>query len=60
MPTLGSGATGVVVATGKRNRNANGDIVDGWTTTFVDKAGRLGTQGDDNAILAFTKQNAGI
>lgn len=60
MPTLGSGATGVVVATGKRNRNDNGDPIDGWTTTLVDKAGRLSSQGDDNAILSFTKQNAGI
>lgn len=60
MPTLGSGATACIVASGKRNRNANGDPLDGWTTTLVDKAGRLGTQGDDNAILAFAKQNAGI
>lgn len=60
MPTLGSGATACVVASGKINRNAAGDSIDGWTTTLVDKAGRLGTQGDDNAVLSFTKQNAGI
>lgn len=60
MPTLGSGATGCVVASGKVNRNDAGDPIDGWTTTLVDKSGRLGTQGDDNAILAFTKSNAGI
>jgi stress response protein SCP2 len=60
MPTLGSGATGCVIATGKRNRNAAGDPIDGWTTTLVDKAGRLSSQGDDSVVLAFTKQNAGI
>ncbi|AVD99466.1 hypothetical protein SEA_BING_44 [Streptomyces phage Bing] len=60
MPTLGSGATACVIASGKVNRNADGDPIDGWTTTLVDKAGRLGTQGDDNAILQFAKQNAGI
>jgi stress response protein SCP2 len=60
MPTLGAGATANVVASGKMNRNAMGNLVDGWTTTLVDKAGRLGTQGDDTAVLAFTKQNAGI
>lgn len=60
MPTLGSGATACVVASGKRNRNVAGDPIDGWTTTLVDKSGRLDTQGDDNAILAFTKRNAGI
>ncbi|QJD49766.1 tellurium resistance protein D family protein [Streptomyces phage ClubPenguin] len=60
MPTLGSGATACVVASGKRNQNANGEYIDGWTTTLVDKSGRLGQQGDDNAVLSFTKQNAGI
>lgn len=60
MPTLGSGATACVVASGKINRNAAGDPTEGWTTTLVDKAGRLSAQGDDNAVLAFTKQNAGI
>lgn len=60
MPTLGSGATACVVASGKINRNSAGDPIDGWTTTLVDKAGRLSTQGDDNAVLSFTKQNAGI
>lgn len=55
MPTLGSGATACIVASGRKvNRN------DGWTTTLVDKSGRLGRQGDDNAILAFAKSNAGI
>lgn len=60
MPTLGSGATACVVASGKINRNADGDPIDGWTTTLVDKSGRLSQQGDDNAVLSFTKQNAGI
>lgn len=60
MPTLGAGATACVVASGKINRNAAGDPTEGWTTTLVDKAGRLTAQGDDNAILAFAKQNAGI
>lgn len=60
MPTLGAGATACVIASGKINRDAMGDPIDGWTTTLVDKAGRLSTQGDDNAVLAFTKQNAGI
>lgn len=60
MPTLGSGATACVVGSGKVNRNSAGDPLDGWTTTLVDKAGRLSSQGDDNAILQFTKQNAGI
>jgi stress response protein SCP2 len=60
MPTLGSGATACVVASGKINRNAAGDPTEGWTTTFVDKSGRLSAQGDDNAVLNFAKQNAGI
>jgi tellurium resistance protein TerZ len=60
MPTLGTKTTACVVASGKINRNAAGDPTEGWTTTLVDKAGRLGTQGDDNAVLSFTKQNAGI
>lgn len=60
MPTLGSGATACVVASGKINRNAAGEPTEGWTTTLVDKAGRLSSQGDDNAVLSFTKQNAGI
>lgn len=60
MPTLGSGATACVVASGKINRNTAGDPTEGWTTTLVDKAGRLNMQGDDNAVLKFAKQNAGI
>lgn len=60
MPTLGSGATACVIASGKVNRNDAGDPIDGWTTTLVDKSGKLSAQGDDNAILSFTKQNAGI
>ncbi|QJD53989.1 tellurium resistance protein D family protein [Streptomyces phage Galactica] len=60
MPTLGSGATASVVASGKVNRDSQGNPVDGWTTTLVDKSGRLASQGDDSAILNFTKQNAGI
>lgn len=60
MPTLGSGANACIIASGKINRNANGDPIDGWTTTLVDKAGRLSSQGDDAAILAFAKQHAGI
>lgn len=60
MPTIGSGSTACVIASGKINRNDNGDPVSGWTTTLVDKAGKLSTQGDDNAVLTFTKQNAGI
>lgn len=60
MPTLGSGATACVVASGKVNRDGQDNPIDGWTTTLVDKAGRLSTQGDDNAVLSFTKQNAGI
>jgi stress response protein SCP2 len=60
MPTLGSGATACVIASGKRNRNVSGDPIDGWTTTLVDKSGKLAMQGDDNAILAFARSNAGI
>lgn len=60
MPTLGSGATANVVASGKINRNAAGDPTEGWTTTLVDKSGKLNTQGDDTAVLAFAKSNAGI
>lgn len=60
MPTLGSGATACVIASGKINRNATGVPTEGWTTTLVDKAGRLSAQGDENAILTFTKKNAGI
>lgn len=60
MPTLGAGATASIIASGKINRDAAGNPIDGWTTTLVDKAGRLGSQGDDTAVLAFAKQNAGI
>jgi len=60
MPTLGAKTTACVVASGKINRNENNDPTEGWTTTLVDKAGRLGTQGSDEAILSFVKQNAGI
>lgn len=60
MPTLGTKSTAVVVASGKVNRNADGDPIDGWTTRLVDKAGRLSSQGSDEAVLAFTKSNAGI
>lgn len=60
MPTLGSGATGVVVASGKMNRDSDGNPTNGWTTTLVDKAGRLQSQGSDEAVLGFTKSNAGI
>lgn len=61
MPTLGSGATACIVASGKINRDSVHDVpTEGWTTTLVDKAGRLSAQGDDNAILSFAKQNAGI
>lgn len=60
MPTLGSGANAVVVASGKVNRNANGDPIDGWSVRAVDKAGRLSVQGSDEAVLAFSKNNAGI
>ncbi|WP_327357848.1 TerD family protein [Streptomyces sp. NBC_01304] len=60
MPTLGAGATANIIASGKINRDAAGNLIDGWTATLVDKAGRLGSQGDDTAVLAFAKQNAGI
>jgi stress response protein SCP2 len=60
MPTLGAGTTACVVASGKMNRNPAGDPTEGWTVTLVDKSGRLSSQGDDNAILAFAKSNAGI
>jgi stress response protein SCP2 len=60
MPTLGSGSTACVVASGKINRNTAGDPTEGWTTTLVDANGKLGVQGDDNAILAFAKLKAGI
>jgi stress response protein SCP2 len=60
MPTLGTGSTACVVASGKINRNTAGDPTEGWTTTLVDKAGRLSAQGDDNAILSFCRANAGI
>lgn len=55
MPTLGSGATACVVASGKLDLNTGR-----WSTTLVDRSGRLSQQGDDTAVLAFTKQNAGI
>ncbi|MFI5702573.1 TerD family protein [Streptomyces xanthochromogenes] len=60
MPTLGAGATANIIASGKINRDAAGNPIDGWTSTLVDKAGRLVSQGDDTAVLAFAKQNAGI
>jgi stress response protein SCP2 len=60
MPTLGAGTTACVVASGKINRNAEGNPTEGWTITQVDKAGRLSTQGNDDAVLSFAKKNAGI
>ena len=60
MPTIGAKTTACVVASGKINRNTEGNPTEGWTTTLVDKAGRLSAQGDDTAVLAFSKQNAGI
>jgi stress response protein SCP2 len=60
MPTLGSGETACIIASGKINRNAAGDPTEGWTTTLVEKSGRLSTQGDDDAVFKFAKNNAGI
>lgn len=60
MPTLGTRFNAVLVASGKRNRNADGAPVDGWSTRLVDHAGRLSAQGDDSALLAFVRQHAGL
>lgn len=60
MPTLGTSFNAVLVASGKRNRDADGNPVDGWTTRLVDHAGRLAAQGDDNALLSFVRQHAGF
>lgn len=60
MPTLGAGSNAVVVATMSRNLNASGDPVDGWTTTLVDKAGRMRGQGEDSYVLDFVRNNGGI
>lgn len=60
MPTLGTGSTASVVASGKINRDASGEPTEGWTTTLVDKPGRLSSQGSDEAILSFAKSNAGF
>lgn len=63
MPDLGSTQNISVVATAKRNKNAKGDPIDGWTTRLVDKSGRYHVspgESTDDGILRFVKQNAGL
>lgn len=60
MPTLGAGHNAVVVATLKRNLNPSGDPIEGWTTTLVDKAGRMHGQGEDSYVLDFVRSHGGI
>lgn len=60
MPTLGTGFSAVLVASGKRDRDATDNPLDGWSTRLVDHAGRLSRQGDDAALLAFVRQHAGF
>lgn len=69
MPTLGANQNVAIVMSGKRNKDANGEILDGWTTRLHDKAGRYAANAQpgqsasdaaDAGILSFAKSNAGF
>ena len=52
-----------VALVAKRNRNADGDILDGWQVRVLDAAGRYQLNpGEDTeaGILRFAKSNAGF
>lgn len=69
MPTLGANQNVAIVMSGKRNKDAEGNVLDGWTTRLHDKAGRYTAQmqpgqsasdAADAGILSFAKTNAGF
>lgn len=63
MPTLGANQNIAVALVAKRNRNGNGDIVDGWQVRVLDSAGRYTLNYEEETeagILRFAKSNAGF
>lgn len=69
MPTLGANENVAITLFGRRNKDGNGDVLDGWQVRVVDKAGRYvaqiqpGQSSSDAAnagILSFAKSNAGF
>lgn len=69
MPTLGANENVAITLFGKRNKDGEGNVLDGWQVRVVDKAGRYAAQiqpgqsSSDAAnagILSFAKSNAGF
>ncbi len=69
MPTLGANENVAITLFAKRNKDGEGNVLDGWQVRVVDKAGRYAAQiqpgqsSSDAAnagILSFAKQNAGF
>lgn len=69
MPTLGANENVAITLYAKRNRDGEGNVIDGWQIRVVDKAGRYqaqmqpGQSPSDAAnagILSFAKTNAGF
>jgi stress response protein SCP2 len=69
MPTLGANQNVAVTLLAKRNRDGQGNVLDGWQVRVLDKAGRYSAQiqqgqsasdAADAGILSFAKSNAGF
>lgn len=69
MPTLGANENVGVVLLAKRNKDAQGNILDGWEVKVLDEAGRYQAQHQpgqsasdaaDAGILQFAKSRAGF
>lgn len=69
MPTLGANENVAVTLIAKRNKDGEGNIVDGWNIRTLDQAGRYAAQmqtgqsasdAADAGILAFAKSRAGF
>lgn len=69
MPTLGASENVGVVLIAKRNKDGEGNIIDGWKIRTLDEAGRYAAQMQPNqsasdaadaGILAFAKNRAGF
>ncbi|QNJ57648.1 tellurium resistance protein D family protein [Streptomyces phage Keanu] len=69
MPTLGANQNVAVTLVAKRNKDAAGNILDGWEIRVLDAAGRYSAQiqqgqsasdAADAGILSFAKSNAGF
>lgn len=69
MPTLGANENVAITLFARRNKDADGNVLDGWQVRVVDKAGRYqapyqqGQSASDAAnagILSFAKSNAGF